>query len=304
MNKYINNKSFWTTLLLVAISLTWVSCSKDDDEENDGPKYSVASVDTYNIPPSFVYGMYLVNHSNSGPYVENNWSSSGARFHVYVLQGNVFTDIGLLHSKETSIASADLKKPVHLEVPIPATVDINTPYHVVATHGADPILSNGRITCDVELKRDSNTYCPTWHIAQGGNATSTQSNYLNIFEILYVRNNTGKAIKVRHKGFDTAEKWYCLKGKVSITPSLKTEVTSLSTSGEAVSQEKIINAGERSWFESCYVPTGKKMNDARLVLEIDGKEVKTPAISSDISFENGIPYFMQVKWDGTSLEWD
>ena len=304
MNNFVNKNSFLGLLLSAIVCLTWISCSKDDEEEVEGPKYSVARVDTYTISPPFVYGMYLVNNSQASPYVENTWSSKGGSFHVFVLQGNTFTDLGTLHSKETSIASADRQKPVHVEVPIPTSIDVNKSYQIIATSGVSPVLSNGRIVCDIELKRDSNTYCPSWYLAQGGSSANSQSNYLNVFEILYVRNNTGKPIKVRHMGFDTVDKWYCTKGKVSIGPSLKAETTVESTIGEMASQEKTILANEKSWLESCYVPTGKKMSNARVILEIDGKQVKTPAVSSDVSIENGIPYFMAVKWDGTSLEWD
>lgn len=296
---------FLGIMLIVALGVSLTSCSSDDDnDKKDEPNYSVVRVDTYAITPPFVYGLYLFNDPKSKPCIENNWGTGGASFHVYVLQGNIFTDLGTLHSAETSISSADLKKAVHVEVPIPTSIDVSRPYQVVAMDDANSVLSNGRITCDVELKRDSDTYCPSWSVAQGGSSAVSQSNYLAVFEVLKIKNNTGKSIKVKHMGFDTVEKWYCTKGKMSITPSLKMETSVVSTSGEMMSPEKTINAGEESEFESCYVPTGNKMKDARLILEIDGKEVKTPVVSSEISIENGIPYFMRVKWNGTNLEWD
>ena len=256
------------------------------------------------MSPTFVYGMYLINHQKTQPYVENTWNAKGSSFHFYGLQDNTLTDIGYYHSKETSIASADLSKPIHVEVPIPSSINVDKSYKIIAVSSGWSKLENGRIVCDVELERDSNFYCPSWYIAQGGSNVTSQSNYLCVFEILYVKNNTDKPIKVKNKGFDSLEKWYCTKGKVSITPNLDTEISIESTSGEAISQEIVINAGEKKWFESRYVPTGKKMTNSRLVLEIDGKEVKTPVVSSEVSIENGIPYFMQVKWDGKSLEWD
>lgn len=296
---------FLGMMLIVALSASLTCCSGDDeDDKKDEPKYSVARVDTYAITPPFVYGLYLVNHTKERHWVDNSWSSTGTKLHFYVLQGNAFTDLGVLHSVETSIASTDAKKDVHVEVPIPTSIDVNKPYQVVATSGVEPLLSNGRISCDVELKRESDTYCPSWYLSQGGSSATSQSNYLAIFEVLTVKNNTGKPINVKHMGFDTAEKWYSTKSKVSITPSLKVETSVAYTSGEMISPEITINAGEESKIESCYVPTGKKMTNARLILEIDGKEVKTPVVSSEVSIENGIPYFMQVKWDGTNLEWD
>lgn len=277
-------------------------CSKDD---NDDDKGSVARVDTYAITPPFVYGRYLVNNPSGRATLDNNWGTKGSSFHVFVLQGNAYTEIGTIHSKETSIASADTKKPVHIDVPIPASIDVSKPYKVVATGASEekPVLTNNRIVCEAELKRGA-SYCPSWYILQGGVSSNSQSSYLINYEGLYISNHTGKSIKVKHKGFDTADKWYCKKGRVSITPSLDLEMSVISSSGEAISDEITIEAGKGDYIASSYIPTGKKMTNAQLVLEIDGKEVKTPVISSDISIENGNYYRMDVKWDGTNLEWD
>ena len=292
-------------MLMASMSLLSISCGDDEeDDKNDNPKYSIARVDTYAISPNFEYGAFLVNHSQNRPELENSWSTKGASFHVYILQGNSFTDLGIISSKEKSIAESDTKKAVHIEVSIPTSIDINKPYEIVATGGIDSSLpSNSKIVCDAELNRGT-TYCPSWYIAQGGSSASSQSNYLMTYEILLIINNTSKPIKVKHKGFETKEKWYSTKSRLSITPSLSLETNVLSTSGDVTSEEQTINAGEYAYIASRYVPTGKRMTNARLVLEIDGKEVKTPAVSSDVSIENGNYYRMNVKWDGTSLEWD
>ena len=298
--------NFIVSLILTAsISLMLLSCSKDDDDDkNDTPNHSIVRVDTYAITPPFVNGLYLFNHPNGNPQLENSWGTGGPSFHVFVLQGNNFTDIGSLHTTETSIANVDRKKPVHVDVPIPANIDVTMPYKVVFVDNIDnQQLSNNKIVFDVELKR-GNTYNPGWYIAQGGSSSTSQSNYLITYEAVYVTNNTSKSIKVKHKGFDTLDKWYSMKGRVSITPSLAMETSIVSTSGEVTSEETTINSGESEYLVSTYVPTGKKMTNARLILDIDGKEVKTPIVSSNISIENGNYYRMNVKWDGANLEWD
>ena len=291
-------------MLVVSISFFSVSCGDDDDDKKDNPKYSVSRVDTYAITPTFIYGKYLVNHPTGNPTLENTWGTKGVSFHVYVLQGNTFTDIGTLHSTETSIANADRKKPVHINVPIPTSIDVSKPYKVIAADDfANFILSNNKIVIDVDLKR-GNTYCPGWYVAQGGASATSQSNYLITYEALFVTNNTGKSIKVKHKGFEVMDKWYSKKGRVSITPSLEMEANVVSNSGDMTSEEITVNAGENNFIASTYVPTGKNMTNARLVLEIDGKEVKTPIVSSEVNIEHGNYYRMDVKWDGTNLEWD
>ena len=105
-------------MLIVALSVSLTNCGGDDEDDK---KYSVSRVDTYAFTPPFVYGLYLVNHTKERHWVENTWSSTGNKLHFYVLQGTTFTDIGYLHSKETSISSADTKKAIHVEVPIPTS---------------------------------------------------------------------------------------------------------------------------------------------------------------------------------------
>ncbi len=304
--KQKNIKKLLEMFALCAFSFTLSNCggNEDDEETVDKIKYSVSRVDTYTFTPPFVYGSYLVNHPTKTVWVENSWNPLGPRFHVYVSQDNVFTDLGLLDSKETNLTTADTKKPVHVEVPIPASIDVNRPYQLFATNGSTAKIVEGKITFDMELLRDSNTFCPSWHSFQGGISAEKQSGYFGVFECLYVENLTAKPIKVKHMGYDTVDKWYATKGGISISPNLVMETMVISTSGEAMSPEKTIGAGEKDWFESRYVPTGKKMNNARLILDIDGKEVKTPVVSSIVSIENGIPAFLSVKWDGTMLDWD
>lgn len=293
-------------LTLCAFCFSMSSCggNEDDEETVSENKYAVSRVDTYTLTPPFVYGSYLVNHQTSSVWVENKWKPSGPRFHVYVSQDNAFTDLGLLNSKETSIATADLKKAVHVDVPIPASIDVSRPYQVVATCGVITKLVGDKITSEAELLRDTVISCPSWHSFQGGVSAEKQSGYLAVYECLYVENLTAKPIRVRHMGYDTADKWYATKGEISISPDLVMETMAISTSGEAMSTENTIGAGKKDWFSSLYVPTGKKMTNARLILEIDGKEVKTPVVSSDVTIENGIPTFLSVKWDGTTLEWN
>lgn len=286
------------TCIIVFAGLLLSGCSKEDDEQ------IIARVDTYAILPTFVYGKYLVNHPYNEITLDNYWGTGGVTFHVYVIQGSSFTDIGSLHTTETSIAAADKKKPVHIDVPIPASIDVSKPYKIVAADkSTNPVLSNNKIVFDVDLKR-GNTYCPGWYVAQGGSSATSQSNYLITYEAVYVTNNTNKTIKVKLMGFDAMDKWYSKKGRVSINTSLDVETSVVSSSGETTSENVSINAGESGYIVSTYVPTGKKMANARLILEIDGKEVKTPIVSSDISIENGSYYRMNVKWDGANLEWD
>lgn len=295
--------TYLLSALLLATSSILTGCSKDDDDHQDDVMANAQRIDTYAIEPTMVYGTYLL-HPNYREYYNDSWGSKGASFDVFVLQGDIFTSIGELHSKETSVATADSKKALHLEVPIPAGINVNLPYQVVVLHApGTTVLDNGNIVNTSEIER-GDLYCGSWYVMQGGSSASSRSSYLMSIEGLYITNNTDATIKVRHKGYDAAEKWYYSKGIVSITPSLTIETSGQSVSNEAISPEMEIKAGEHIWIDSRYVANGKKMTDASLVLEIDGKEVRTTPASSNATIENGIPCFLEAKWDGNTLEWN
>ena len=92
--------------------------------------------------------------------------------------------------------------------------------------------------------------------------------------------------------------------KIVNSEGIKAVVDGKSIGTEVESPVLKVKAGKDDYILTRYAPTGKKMTDASLVLEIDGKEVRTPPASSDVSIENGIPYKLIVKWNGTNLEWD
>jgi hypothetical protein len=289
--------------LLLTTSTILTGCSKDDNDKNDDVVDFAQRIDTYTIEPTFIYGSYLL-HPNNRNHYEDSWSSTGTTFDVFVLQGGVFNSIGKLHSKETSIASADKKKAVHLEVPIPAGINTNMSYQVVAIHAPGSVaFSNGNIVYTLEEER-GDLYCGSWYVMQGGKSNDCRANYLTTIEGLRITNNTDAAIKVKHKGYDTTEKWYYSKGMVNITPLLSIETSGQTSQNEAISPEVEIKAGEHIWIDSRYVANGRKMTDASLILEIDGKEVRTTPASSNVTIENGIPCFLEVIWDGKTLAWD
>lgn len=291
-------KTFFLAMFM-AFAIVLVGCSKDDDNDN----ISAQKIDTYTIEPCFVYGNFLHHPKKRDSYYDV-WGTGGISFDVFILQGGVFKAIGEFHSVETSIASADKQKAVHLQVPIPAGINTDIPYQVVAVHApGDLTLMGGKIVNTMELKR-GDLYCGSWYVMQSGKTVAIQASYLTTIEALFITNNTSNTIKVKHKGYSAREKWYYTKGIVSITPSLTLETNGQTSAAEAESPEMEIKAGEHVCIDSRYVPTGKKMTDASLILEIDGKEVRTAPTSSEVSIENGIPCFLEVKWDGQKLEWE
>lgn len=297
------NFNRWFVLMVVAaiLGLVPTSCSKDEDEV----KVPTIRTDTYAINPPFDYGSVLFNGSAGNWSLSNSWPESGYAFWVYISQNGNLTSVGKIHSKETNVDAADVKKALHVDVPIPQGIDINKEYKVLFFDShAKPSLSGGRVVCNFDLEREAEGFLSGWYIAEGGVSKTAQSFYLSTGEGLYVKNNSGRKIKVKHKGFNTQQKWYYSSGTVFVSADGKTSTTGSFSSGEVESDEIEVESGDTGWILSTYIPSGSFIKDAQLILEIDGKIAITPAASSQVSIVNGHNYRMYVKWDGTNLEWN
>lgn len=302
----MEKKNFNKWLVIMAVAAIWgsvlTSCTKDEDEKE--VKVPTIRTDTYAINPPFDYGSVLIKGSSGNQTLSNSWSKTGALFWVYVSQNGNLTSVGKIHSNETTINAADVKKALHVDVPIPQGTDINSDYKVLFfDSNAKPSLSGGRIMCNFDLKRASKVSIYGWYIAEGSVSKTAQSFYLSTGETLWIKNNSGRKIKVKHKGFNTQRKWYYSSGTVFVTADGKTSTTGSFSSGEVESDEIEVESGETGWILSTYIPSGSLIKDAQLILEIDGKIAITPAASSQVTIVNGHNYHMYVKWDGTNLEW-
>lgn len=299
------NFNKWFVLMVVAaiLGLVPTSCSKDADEKEVEVKVPTIRTDTYTINPPFDHGSVLFNGSAGNWDLSNSWSKSGGSFWIYISQNGNLTSVGKIHSKETNVDAADVKKALHVDVPIPQGIDINKGYKVLF-FDIKPSLSGGRIMCNFDLKRASKMSIYGWYIAEGGVSKTAQSFYLSTGETLWIKNNSGHTIKVKHRGFNVQQRWYYTSGTVFVTPDGKTSTTGSFGNEEIESDEIDVESGKEGWILSTYIPSGSFIKDAQLILEIDGKIAITPAASSQVSIVNGQNYHMSVKWDGTNLEWN
>ena len=299
MKKKRNIIGFILIALIPLVSITLNSCGDDDSQDDNSVK-----VDIYTINPTFVYGTRLIG-SGGTQTINNSWSTGGASFNVFISQNGKLTDLGKIHSKEDYIDDADRKKPLHVKVHIPEDINVNQRYNVFFVDApVNAKLSGNRIVCNTELARKSNLFAGCWYKAEGASNATAQSFYLPTCEGIFISNNSPKTITVKLLGYDVQQKWYASSGTISIDPDAKISSNVTSENGEVESDKQKIKAGEEGYILSTYVPTGKYMKDARLILEIDGKIVKTPPASSATTIECGQYYSMNVAWDGDNLEWN
>lgn len=282
-------------LLVAALCMPFVGCSSDDDDEPESK--------TFTFGHFKLKGCYSVGFPNSDITCWNNWSKKGENFNVYMVQNGKIYDAGLVHSTDTIITEEE-KGAKHLafEVGIPETVNKGEAIDVIAFNNAETSLSGGNVECKVDLKRGG-TMPLLAYSEHSSTAAISESNSLSTIELLYVLNKTSNDITVKHKGFEVKDKWYYTQANVDVTADLKVIPKGSSVSGDVFTGAYKVAANDEAKIWNFYVPTGKKIKDARLVLEINGKEVKTQPISSDVSIEFGQFYTMGVQWDGKNLKW-
>lgn len=282
-------------LLVAALCMPLVGCSSDDDDEPESK--------TFTFGHFKLKGCYSVGFPNSDITCWNNWSKKGENFNVYMVQNGKIYDAGLVHSTDTIITEEE-KGTKHLafEVGFPETVNKGEAIDVIAFNNAETSLSGGNVECKVDLKRGG-TMPLLAYSEHSSTAAISESTSLSTIELLYVLNKTSNDITVKHKGFEVKDKWYYTKANVDVTADLKVIPKGSSVSGDVFTGAYKVATNDEAKIWNFYVPTGKKIKDARLVLEINGKEVKTQPISSDVSIEFGQFYTMGVQWDGKNLKW-
>ena len=310
MKRYIF-KSYMIWLLAVAMFMPFVSCGGDDDKDdptqtpiNNGEPEREKVYKTYTFNHFKQYGRYLVGYPDATPSCWYIWSEKGASFMAYLVQGGKIYYAGWANSNETSLTDEEREsKALTFDVEIPTNINKDMPYDMIAlTYGVDATLSDGKIVCNADLKRSGNL--KLWDYTETHTTKTARKSYsLTTIEILHVYNHTDETISVRHKGFDAMEKWYYTKANVNLTADMRADVQGSSVGEEIMSGTYQVDPGERISIWSYYVPTGKRMTDASLMLEINGRDVKTAPISSSLDIEFSKYYVMDVSWNGKNLDW-
>lgn len=301
----MKTKSISIIAVLTALfALSIIGCVKEEKAKRK------KVIDTWTFHYFKQRATYLVGNPDRHPSRSLYWKENGRAFTVFFVQDGMITQGGDFYSNETSLteeqrSSIDLTYDV--DVPPSIRRENQYDYNVIALGGYDSYtLTDGNIVIKMDLNRDAGfNLWDVGYTSKNGNKIeqNTNSKSLCTYEDVLVKNKTSKPITVKHKGFEADEKWYWTKATVSITPQLKAIPQGVSQSGEVESENIEIPSHDYAAIWSKYIPTGKHIKDARLVLEIDGKVVKTPPVSSDIDIEYGEYYTMAVKWDGENLDW-
>ena len=299
-------KIFFLGLILPITILFLNSCSAGSNEEPDSgqiptklsvvdklvkynPTILVASKDSLGVDAKFF----------------GHWNEDTHLTTVFTKQNGKLTYIGQLQSRSTEekVNSPNEWTESITNIDVTGKVDANTSYTV---YGLNCIWrrDGDELYLCTKLQRGgsfgSYYYLP---VVKGMTGNFTLGNkFSGTCELLYIVNKTDKPITFIHKGFDAEKKWYYTYAEVTAAVGTigKTE------QGEEVFSDKyVINPYIGKGCDripSCYIPNGNKIQDAQLVAEIDGKEVRSVnRISSDVVLQNEHCYAIFAVWDGEKL---
>ena len=122
------------------------------------------------------------------------------------------------------------------------------------------------------------------------------------YELFHITNKSDKSINFSLSSFEADKCWYKETGGIRLYDNefvvdnrFEKIIKSPSVTIPANSSDIIV-----SW----YIPNGLKMQNARIVAEIDGKYVhSTNTKSSNVTLCTGVAYHMYATWDGNELKW-
>lgn len=291
-------KSISVVLLPFVLAFLFSGCGGMDDSNGI----------VMSLLPTRTYGEYLVGDNNQIPFVNNHWSKAGESFMVFVEQDGKYAAVGKVNTIEKEIAKEDQNTFVNIRFITPKAIDRSRPFNVIAfDKDVEVSLSGNTLVCNAGLKRNIN-HIPGWYLAdaKAGTVSSAQGRLLSSYECVWITNKTGLSIKVKHKGWENATHLYYTDAEVHITSQgeIVSTIVGQSSGSDPDSVAKTIESGNTEFIQSCFVPTGETIIDSVLVLEIDGKTVKTTPISLGPALKNGVPYFCSVEWNGSTLKWN
>lgn len=202
---------------------------------------------------------------------------------------------------------SDNRKTCTFEFDLREEVNPNRPYNLYGANGMMGIMIGDLDGREVGLAygsfgRSAGTGIPLYFKLESGKDVKTAKfRHLTAYEVLHVTNTDNTPLYFQFGGFEAADKWYYM------TYSIYFPDCSIHGDDNKVwngyGPEETINPGETKIFLSCYVPTGKKMSNAKLRAIVNGNEITSSNTkSSDVNIEIGKAYHMYVSWDGKDLK--
>lgn len=291
--KKTNPILFLIEVLFALTTVFFFSCSEDEvTSTNNKVAFSLfirsPKMESVLLSPS-VYAELVDTRTYSS-------FNDDASYQVIVRQDGKFTDLGEFNvSSVTSSADEAL-----IEVDVTTDISTDKPYDVFIMGGSWRWDQYG-LYYRQSLVRSGGF--STWlKFSSMSIPSRITDNYQGTHELLMVINKSSAPIKFKHKGFDVAERWYYTYGEVSVIDGKVVKYENAEEVEGEVHDVDVFTGNNARRIWSYYVPNGKKISNAQLIAEIDGKEVRSVnRLSSNVNIETNRSYVMFAVWDGEKL---
>ncbi len=292
--KFGKRHSLWLFLPVLLILLS--ACSKETDGSETDPTNVPVKFSLDIVSPEM--GSTVLASIAGGNDIDTRFYSrmnEGTSRTVLIKQEGKIINLGSCPVSLSNTAGTEGR----IEVDGTDKVEANKPYDVYVL-GCGARWEDGEVFYKGEMSRGSGFY--TWtKFSSAYRPTKATMNICGTGELLFVINKSGAPIKFRHKGFSATEKWYYKYAEVSTSSGNVVNSEDGEVESEARDVPVFTGNNARSIY-SVYVPNGKKIQDAQLIAEINGVEVRsTNRISSDVTLQTNQSYAMFVVWDGEKL---
>ena len=230
----------------------------------------------------------------------------GDQVMLYVKQdGKVYT----LDPVPVRNISADGKS-CSLVFKLPSAVDAEKAYTLYGLYGIEGMVADTEVLAKSQLTRkpwaDGKAMpSPMWFQAAGG-PMSLQAHFqhLGTYEVLHVKNTSGKAITFQQWGFDVDVPWYKYEESTPLREDYDPSQY-VTEPGDVESDVVTIDNGKTVPILSWYMPSGGNVSNARLQASVDGRQVTSANTkSSTVKIQRGRAYHMYATWDGSELRFD
>ena len=305
MNFKIEEKMKKSNLFVsFAILALFASCAEDSFDV-DNPRHIIITAE---LPDDEVTRAYLTQKDGSLDMLAQ--LSEDDKVSLLVEQD------GLIYENRSSdffgryplTSLSENKKSCTFEFDLREEIDPNRPYTLYGALGMSVVAGKyddgkGVGIAWGGLSRGSGLdFLPLYFVMPSGTPTNhVKFKHITAYEIVHITNTDSKAVNFHYGGFEADDAWYYLCYSVMF-PDCTVEGND-NYIGNGYTSEKTINPGETIDFMTCYVPTGKKMSNARLRAMVNGEEItSTNTKSSDVEIKAGNAYHMYATWDGNELK--
>ena len=176
-----------------------------------------------------------------------------------------------------------------------------------ATATAHASVLDGKLLCNASLVRSplSDYYAPVLvrtEIVDRENISLRFSHFL-VYELLHITNESDYEIRFSLTGFESPDGlWYYSKGAVDVESGTVNENSPVAMDPVSRSSQIVIPSGGTDVILSAYRANGKKISNAKMLVEVNGKPFySSNTLSSNLVMLNAHAYHMYAAWTGTSL---